>query len=91
MGIVEQPGNAEQGKLACEQFADSGLRNVKKLLKLAGGNLFLFDELEDVLMQIRLQLQLQTVLVGHFKLVKNASLCPVGDESGVFVLHAVVH
>lgn len=54
MGIVEQLGNAEQGKLASEQFADSGLWDIKELFKLARSEFLLFDDLEDVLVQIGL-------------------------------------
>jgi hypothetical protein len=55
MGIVQQLGNAKQRKLASEQFAHSGLWDIKKLFQLPGSDLFLLNELEDVLVQIGLQ------------------------------------
>jgi len=54
MGIVEQLGNTEQGEFASQQLADAGLRDIKELFKLARSEFLLFDDLEDVLMQIGL-------------------------------------
>jgi hypothetical protein len=42
-------------------------------------------------MQISLQLKLETILCAHIKLIQDASLCAVGDQSGVFLLHAAGH
>lgn len=91
MSVVQQFGNAKQRKLASQQFADSGLRDIKKLFELTRSEFLLLDEFEDVLMQISLQLQLQPVLVGHIKLIEDASLCPVGDQFGVFLLYVAAH
>lgn len=91
VGIVQQLGDAQEGKFASQQFADSGLRYIKKLFELAGREFLLFDQLEDVLMQIGLQLKLQTVLFAHIKLIEDASLCPVSDQLGVFLSHVAVH
>ena len=91
VGIVQELGNAEQGKLASQQLADPGLRNIKELFELAGREFLLFDELEDVLMQIGLQLKLQTVLFAHIQLIEDASLRPVGDQFVFFLLHVAVH
>ena len=54
MGIVEQLGNTEQGEFASQQLADPGLWDIKELFKLARSEFLLFDDLEDVLMQIGL-------------------------------------
>jgi len=91
MSVIEQLGNAQKGKLAAKQFADSGLRDVKEFFKLARSEFLLLDELEDVLMQIGLQLEFQTVLFAHIKLTEDASLRPVGNQSGVFLSRVAVH
>jgi hypothetical protein len=80
MRVIEQFGNAKQRKLASQQFADSGLRDVKKLFKLARSEFLLLDDLEDVLMQIGLELKLQQFLLVQIKLVQNVSPGYVRDE-----------
>src|SRR5256885_2295454 len=80
MGVIQQLGNTQQGKLASQQFTDSGLRYIKEFFQLPWRELLLLDDLEDVLMQIGLQLQLQTFLFAHIKLIENASLGPVSDD-----------
>lgn len=91
MGVVEQLGNAQQRKLTSKQFADSGLWDIKKLFELPGSEFLLLDDFENVLMQVGLQLEFQTVLFAHIKLIEDASLRPVSDQSGVFLLHVAVH
>ena len=91
MRVEQQLGDTQQGKLASKQFAYSGLWYIKKLFELAGREFLFFDELEDVLMQIGLQLQFQTVLFAHIKLIEDASLRPVSDQFGVFLSHVAVH
>ncbi len=96
VGVVEQLGHTQQGKLPSQQFADSGLRYIKKLFELTGSESLPFDELEDVLMQIGLQLKLQTDLFAHIKLIQNASPGsmgdgPMGDQFFVFLSHVAVH
>jgi hypothetical protein len=91
MGVVEQLGNAQQRKLASQKLADSGLWYIKKFFELPGSEFFPLDELEDVLVKIGFQLEFQTILLAHIKLIKDASLRPVGDQSGVSLLHAAVH
>lgn len=80
MGIVEQLGNAQERKLASQQFADSGLRYIKDFFQLPRLEPLFLDELEDVLMEIGLQLQLQTVLTSYIELIENASRGAVGDQ-----------
>lgn len=96
VGVVEQLRHTQQGKLTSKQFADSGLWYIKKLFELTGSESLPFDELEDVLMQIRLQLKLQTVLLAHIKLIENASPGsvgndPVGVQFAVSLSHVAVH
>jgi hypothetical protein len=52
MSVVQQFGNAKQRKLASQQFAHSGLRDIKELFELTRSEFLLPDEVEDVLMQI---------------------------------------
>jgi hypothetical protein len=91
VGIIQKLGNTQQGKLASKQFADSGLWYIKKPFELPGGEFLPFDELEYVLMQIGLQLKLETILCAHIKLIQDVSLGAVGDQFGVFLLHVAVH
>src|SRR6266700_7158653 len=79
MAVIEQLGYAQQRKFPAQQLADSRLRNIKKFFKLPGSDSLSPDELEDVLVQIGLQLKLQTVLCAHIKLIENASPGPMGD------------
>lgn len=80
MGLVQQLGNAEQGELSSQQLAESGLGDVKELFELARSEFLLFDDLEDVLVQIGLQLKFQQFLLVQIKLVQNVSPGYVGDE-----------
>lgn len=80
MGIVEQFGNAEQGKLASQQLADTRLWNVKKFFELARSEFPFPDDLEDVLVQIGLKLKFQQFLLVQIKFVQNVSPGYVGDE-----------
>lgn len=91
IGIIKQFGDAEQGKLASQQFADSGLRYIKKLFKLPRSKSLLLDYFEDVLMEIGLQFKLQTVLLSYIKLIKNASRRPMGAEFVGFASLVAVH
>lgn len=80
MGVEHQLGDTQQGKLASQQFANPRLWNIKELFKLAGREFLLFNEFEDVLMQISLQLKFQQFLLVQIKLVQNVSPGYVGDE-----------
>lgn len=80
MGVVQQLGNAQQGKLASQQFADSGLGDVKKLFEMARSDFLLLDDLEDVLVQVGFQLKFQQFLLVQIKLIQNVSPGYVGDE-----------
>lgn len=84
MSVIQKLGDTQQGKLASEQFAHPGLRNIKQFLQLPGGEPLLLDKPKDVLMQVRLQFQLQTLLFAHIQLIKNASPCAVGDQLAWF-------
>ena len=96
VGVVEQLGHAQQGKLPSQQFADSRLWYIEKLFELTGSESLPLDELENVLMQIGLQLKLQTVLLAHIKLIENASPGsvgndPMGAQLVVSLSHVAVH
>lgn len=90
MRVIQQLGNTEQRKLAAKQFAHSGLRDIKEFFELTRTELFLFDQLEDVLMQIGLELQFQQFLLVQIKLVQNVSPGHVADEFWASLSRAVL-
>ena len=58
VGVIKQFGNAQQGKLASQQFTHSGLRHVKEFFELPWSKSFPLDNFEDVLMQAGLEFKL---------------------------------
>ena len=54
VGIIEQLGHTQQGKLASQQFAYTWLRDIQHFFELTWCDFFLYDQSEDVLVQISL-------------------------------------